>query len=84
MNNPFMSSIRKTEYAIQTAQTKWVVTDWMARKNIAIVTSHPIQYQAPWFRAFAVQPDLDLRVFFCHKATPCMAWNFVLLDYTMD
>lgn len=42
----------------------------MGRKKIAILTTHPIQYQAPWFRALASHPELDLQVFFCHKATP--------------
>ena len=36
--------------------------------RVAVVTSHPIQYQAPWFRALANR--LDLEVFFCHQATP--------------
>ncbi|HET7183574.1 MAG TPA: glycosyltransferase family 4 protein [Terriglobales bacterium] len=39
-------------------------------KRIAIVATHPIQYQAHWFRALAAHPDLDLEVFFCHYATP--------------
>jgi glycosyltransferase involved in cell wall biosynthesis len=38
--------------------------------RIAIVTTHPIQYQAPWFRAMAAHPELDIEVFFCHHATP--------------
>ncbi len=38
--------------------------------RIAIVTTHPIQYQAPWFRAMATHPELDVVVFFCHRATP--------------
>ena len=33
--------------------------------RLAIVTSHPIQYQAPWFRALAQATDLE--VFFCHR-----------------
>ncbi len=37
--------------------------------RLAIVTTHPIQYQAPWFRAMAAHPELDLEVFFCHRAT---------------
>jgi glycosyltransferase involved in cell wall biosynthesis len=35
--------------------------------RVAVVASHPIQYQAPWFRALATQ--VDLRVFFCHRQT---------------
>lgn len=42
----------------------------MNHKKLAILTTHPIQYQAPWFRALAAHPDVELEVFFCHKATP--------------
>ena len=38
--------------------------------KIAVVTSHPIQYQTPWFRAMAARSDLELEVLFCHRATP--------------
>jgi glycosyltransferase involved in cell wall biosynthesis len=34
--------------------------------RLAIFTSHPIQYQAPWFRALAQVPDLELKVFFSY------------------
>lgn len=33
--------------------------------RLAVVTSHPIQYQAPYFRALARAVELD--VFFCHR-----------------
>jgi glycosyltransferase involved in cell wall biosynthesis len=33
--------------------------------RLAILTSHPIQYQAPLFRALAARPSLELKVFFC-------------------
>jgi glycosyltransferase involved in cell wall biosynthesis len=33
--------------------------------RVAVVASHPVQYQAPWFRALARVVDLD--VFFCHR-----------------
>ena len=36
--------------------------------RLAFVTSHPIQYYAPLFRALAQR--LDLVVFFAHRATP--------------
>src|SRR5438034_997118 len=42
----------------------------MSRKRLAIMTTHPIQYHAPWFRALSAHPEIDLEVFFCHKATP--------------
>jgi glycosyltransferase involved in cell wall biosynthesis len=38
------------------------------RMRLAFVTSHPIQYYAPLFRALAKQ--LDVVVFFAHRATP--------------
>lgn len=37
--------------------------------RLAILSTHPIQYHAPWFRALAAHPDLQMHVFFCHKAT---------------
>jgi glycosyltransferase involved in cell wall biosynthesis len=37
--------------------------------RLAIVTSHPIQYHAPWFRALGEQPGIDLEVLYCHRAT---------------
>ncbi len=36
--------------------------------RLAIVASHPIQYQVPLFRALAAR--LDLTVFFAHRVTP--------------
>jgi glycosyltransferase involved in cell wall biosynthesis len=32
--------------------------------SLAIVTSHPIQYNAPWFRHLAARSDLRVRVFY--------------------
>src|SRR4051794_3215076 len=37
----------------------------MTTRRLAVVVSHPIQYQAPWFRALA--EVTDLHVFFCHQ-----------------
>jgi glycosyltransferase involved in cell wall biosynthesis len=36
--------------------------------RVGILSSHPIQYQAPWFRSLA--RELELEVFFAHKPTP--------------
>lgn len=36
--------------------------------RLAIVTSHPVQYEATWFRALAAEADLDLDVLFCARA----------------
>ena len=33
--------------------------------RVGIVTTHPIQYQVPWFRALAAQAEIDLTVFYC-------------------
>jgi glycosyltransferase involved in cell wall biosynthesis len=38
--------------------------------RLAIVSTHPIQYHAPWFRGLAAHPDLKIHVYYCHKATP--------------
>lgn len=38
--------------------------------RVAIVASHPIQYQIPWFRELASHTEIDLKVLFCHRATP--------------
>lgn len=35
-----------------------------AKRRLAIVVSHPIQYYAPWFRHLAARPTLDARVFY--------------------
>jgi glycosyltransferase involved in cell wall biosynthesis len=40
------------------------------RTRLAILTTHPIPYQAPWFRALADHPALDLEVLFCQQVTP--------------
>ena len=40
--------------------------------RLALVTSHPIQYYAPWFRQLAARPGLDLRVFYL--------WDFGVTD----
>lgn len=56
--------------------------------RVAVVASHPVQYQAPWFRGLASR--LDLQVFFCHRqdaagqasagySTP-FEWDVPLLD----
>lgn len=37
--------------------------------RLAIVSSHPIQYNAPVFRALAARGDLDVQVFFSWKGT---------------
>jgi glycosyltransferase involved in cell wall biosynthesis len=58
--------------------------------KLAILTSHPIQYQAPLFRKLATHPRLDLMVYFCsdygvtEKADPEFGirfkWDIPLLE----
>ena len=60
------------------------------RTRLAIIASHPIQYQTPWFRALAETPGVDLEVFFGHQATAAQQagagfgvpfeWDIPLLD----
>ena len=38
-------------------------------KRLAIVSTHPIQYHAHWFRALAARPELDLSVFYCYHGS---------------
>ena len=33
-------------------------------KKLAVITSHPIQYHAPWFRHLARERQIDLKVFY--------------------
>ena len=33
-------------------------------KKIAIITTHPIQYNAPWFKMLALADSVDLKVFY--------------------
>lgn len=54
--------------------TEWLVTLPMSEKrkwHLAVLTSHPIQYQAPLFRALAEHPRIDLTVFFCSDQGAC-------------
>ncbi len=59
-------------------------------KKLAIITSHPIQYNAPWYRDVAAQPGIDLKVFYLWdfgvKQTidpgfgHALTWDIPLLD----
>lgn len=61
-----------------------------ARTRLAIVATHPIQYNAPWFRLLAQRDDLDLRVFYlwdfgvAHRMDrgfqQALSWDIPLLD----
>ncbi len=34
------------------------------RRRLAVVTTHPIQYYAPWFRRIAARSQIQLKVFY--------------------
>lgn len=58
--------------------------------RIAVLSTHPIQYQAPWFRAMAAYPGWDLEVLYCHPGSSQQqaaagfgvefSWDVPLLD----
>lgn len=58
--------------------------------RLAILSTHPIQYHAVWFRALAARTDLNIHVYYCHRASPQehsragfnveFAWDIPLLD----
>lgn len=37
--------------------------------RLAIVSTHPIQYNTPWFQILNNHPEIDLHVYFCHQAS---------------
>ena len=41
-----------------------------AAHRFAILSTHPIQYHSGWFRGLAAHPDLQIHVYYCHRATP--------------
>jgi len=60
-------------------------------KKLAIVTTHPIQYNAPWFRLLSTRGKLDVHVFytweqsasgatFDHDFKRTVSWDIPLLD----
>ncbi len=63
--------------------------------RVAMVTTHPIQYQVPWLRMLGQQPGVELRVFFAmvpdaaeqgREFGVSFAWDLPLLegyDYTL-
>ncbi len=39
----------------------------MRKYKLAVLADHPIQYQAPFFRYLAADPQIDLQVYFCRS-----------------
>ena len=42
----------------------------MSAIRLAIVATHPIQYHVEWYRVLAAHPELEIHVYYCHRATP--------------
>lgn len=38
--------------------------------RLGVITTHPIQYMAPWFRALAQDPELELEVIYFRELSP--------------
>lgn len=57
------------EAAVYSESLSWQGTRCGVRRpsqlKLAVLASHPIQYQVPLFRALANCPEIDLHVFFC-------------------
>jgi glycosyltransferase involved in cell wall biosynthesis len=39
----------------------------MTAFRLGILSTHPIQYYSPWYRALAAQPGIDVTVFYAHR-----------------
>lgn len=42
----------------------------MTRYKVGILSTHPIQYYSPWYRELARRAEIDLVVYYAHRATP--------------
>ena len=42
----------------------------MSAIRLGVLSTHPVQYQAPLYRALAARGDVDLTVFYAHRPTP--------------
>lgn len=38
--------------------------------KLGILSTHPIQYFSPWYRALAAHPEIDLSVYYAHRQSP--------------
>jgi glycosyltransferase involved in cell wall biosynthesis len=55
--------------------------------RLAILSTHPIQYHSGWFRGLAERRDLQVHVYYCHRATPQEQANAgfgVAFDWDVD
>lgn len=61
----------------------------MNKARLAIVATHPIQYQVPWFQGLAARSDLELKVYFALLPDPAQqgvgfgvpfSWDIPMLE----
>src|SRR5689334_18376911 len=58
--------------------------------RIGILSTHPIQYYSPWYRALSRRPELEVTVYYAHRQTAqgqadggfgvAFEWDIPLLD----
>jgi glycosyltransferase involved in cell wall biosynthesis len=58
--------------------------------RLGILSTHPIQYYSPWYRALAAMPELEVTVYYAHRSTStdqaaagfgvAFEWDVPLLD----
>jgi glycosyltransferase involved in cell wall biosynthesis len=54
------------------------------KRSLAIVCTHPIQYQVPWFRALAARPELELKVYFAMLPDPAQQGSGFGIPFQWD
>ncbi len=52
--------------------------------RIGILTTHPIQYQVPWFRLLSAQPDIDVEVLYCVMPDAAQQGEGFGVEFTWD
>jgi len=52
--------------------------------KIGILTTHPIQYQVPWFRKLSALPEIDLTVFYCMIPNEMQQGDGFGINFTWD
>ena len=60
--------LQSIEYVPRSVEPTHQRTEHASRKKrLAVLATHPIQYFAPWLRALAARPELELQGWFCHQ-----------------
>lgn len=52
--------------------------------RIGVLTTHPIQYQVPWFRLLSAQLDIDLEVMYCMMPDAAQQGDGFGVDFEWD